>query len=154
MISGSAGRDRRSGHDRRLFQPSGNLDAGPGSGGLGGSGAGGAPAVVHCSPLSGTNCFCSTMAAGSLSACSPDSVASTDHAYCCSGGGFCECYRTACISLPSVGYCKCGSPLDDTSTRVDSCPQPAGGICCLDMGHVPYSCSCIGSVTSCLAGET
>jgi hypothetical protein len=134
----------------------GNHDAGPGSGGVGGSGAGGAPAAVHCSPLNinSTDCFCSSLGSGSLPECSPDSVASTDHGYCCSGGGFCNCWRIACVSLPSIGYCKCGTPIDDTSMRVDSCPQPSGGTCCLDTGHVPYVCSCIGSVTGCLAGET
>src|SRR4051812_2869005 len=102
---------------------SANGDAGPGTGGS---------SAVHCRPLNSTStdCDCSSAGSNSIAECSGDSVASTDHGYCCSGGGFFTCFRTACVSLPVIGYCECGSPLDDTSTRVDSCPQPAGGTCC------------------------
>ncbi|HXU04090.1 MAG TPA: hypothetical protein VN903_24180 [Polyangia bacterium] len=125
---------------------SANRDGGPGSGGTGGA--------VHCRPVSdaGTNCSCSSAGTNSLSECSGASVASTDHGYCCSGGGFCTCFRTACVNVPSIGYCECGDPFDDTNPRVDSCLQPAGGICCLDTGLHPSSCWCNNTVTSCPSG--
>jgi hypothetical protein len=132
----------------------GKSDVGTGSAdGGGGGGTGGADAV-NCSMLTGTDCLCSRLGTNSLSECSGDSVASTDHGYCCSGGGFCTCFRTACVRLATIGYCDCGTPIDTTSPRVDICPQATGGTCCLDTGFVPYDCHCSDSVTSCPAGQT
>ena len=132
---------------------SGKSDAGTGSGDGGGGGTGGTDAV-HCRAGTGTDCFCSSGGTNTLSECSGDSVAATDHGYCCSGGGFCSCFRTACVRLESIGFCECSSPLDTTSPRVDNCPQATGGTCCLDTGLVPNVCHCSDSVTSCPSGET
>ena len=126
---------------------SANRAGGPGSGGAGGA--------LNCRPFSDAataNCSCSGAGTNTLSACSGDSVASTDHGYCCTGGGFCTCFRTACVNVPSIGYCECGDPFDDTNPRVDSCAQAAGGICCLDTGLHPSSCWCNNTVTSCPSG--
>jgi hypothetical protein len=126
---------------------------GDGTASFDGGGGTGGDAAVHCSALSGTECFCSRLGTNSLSECSGDSVAATDHGYCCSGDGYCTCFRTACVSLAIIGFCDCGTPVDTTSPRVDNCPQAAGGTCCLDTGFVPYDCHCSDSVTSCLAGQ-
>jgi hypothetical protein len=129
----------------------GTGSAGSGSGGSGGTGGTGA---ANCRALGGTDCYCSSAGANTLSECSGDSVAVTDHGYCCSGGGFCTCFRTACVSLASIGFCDCSSPIDTTSPRVDICPQATGGTCCLDTGLIPYDCHCSASVTSCRPEET
>ena len=95
---------------------SGKSDVGTGSADGGGGATGGAGAV-RCRLLTGTDCNCSSAGTNSLSECSGDSVAATDHGYCCSGGGFCTCFRTACVRLASIGFCECGSPIDTTSPR-------------------------------------
>lgn len=126
---------------------SANRDGGPGADGAGGPG--------NCRPLSDAgNCYCSAAGSNSLAACSVDSVAATDHAYCCSGGGFCTCRRTACVNVPTIGYCQCGNPFDDTNPRVDSCQQPAGGICCMYTNIEPADCYCNDTATSCVSGTT
>jgi hypothetical protein len=122
----------------------------------GGPGGGGASGAMNCRPLSdtGQDCYCSSTGSNSLSQCSGSSVAAADHGYCCGGGGYCTCWRTACVNVPSIGYCECGTPFDDTNPRVDSCPQPAGGTCCLDTGLSPGSCHCSANVTSCPSGQS
>src|SRR3954468_14016288 len=110
--------------------PSGTTGHGTASAdGGGGTDGGGA---VHCRLITGTDCLCSSGGTDTLSECSGDSAAATDHGYCCNGGGFCTCFRTACVRLASIGFCECGSPIDTTSPRVDICPQATGGTCCLD----------------------
>jgi len=136
---------------------SASKDGGPGLGGLGGaSGSGGAGGAVNCQPLNdgGTSCWCASALSNSLSECSGASVAATDHGYCCSGGGFCTCYQTACVNVPTIGYCQCGKPFDDTNPRVDSCPQPAGGICCMYTTLEPADCYCNDTATTCVSGTT
>jgi len=130
---------------------SGKNDAGPGGGG--------ATGAVRCDLINSdgsnhTDCACGSTGTNSLAECSAASAAATDHGYCCSGGGFCDCFRTACMTLAYIGFCKCGSPIDDTSPRVDSCPQVPNSICCLDTRLYPYSCHCSDGTTGCLAGET
>jgi hypothetical protein len=117
---------------------------------------GGASGAMNCRPLTdtGQDCTCSSAGSNSLSQCSGSSVAAADHGYCCSGGGFCTCWRTACVNVPSIGHCECGTPFDDTNPRVDSCPLPAGGICCLDTGLYPGSCFCNDTGTTCPSGQT
>jgi len=129
---------------------------GGGKTGAGGAaGGGGAGGAVNCRPVSddaGTNCFCTSTLSNTLTECSGASVAATDHGYCCSGGGFCTCFQTACVNVPTIGYCQCGDPFDDTNPRVDSCPQPPGGICCRYTSLHPSNCYCNDTATSCVPG--
>jgi len=119
----------------------GNPGSGPGSGGAGGT---------QCT-MSSTDCYCSSTTRGTLSECSSTSIASTDHGFCCSGATS-DCHRIACVSLDSIGYCDCGTPVDDNSPRVDTC-LPNGGTCCLDTLAVPYDCHCSAAVPSCPDGQ-
>jgi len=128
-----------------------------GSSGNNDAGAGAADdSAPHCFPISnGKSCLCSKTALNSLSECSASSVAPPGQGYCCRGPIYCGCDRVECTSLSAIGECECGRASDYDGTRVDACPHPSGGICCLDTkGGVPYTCHCSGSVTTCLAGET
>jgi hypothetical protein len=111
---------------------------------------------VNCSAYPGiTGCLCSTGNQGGLAECSPDSVKSTDEGFCCDSSFLCSCYRVACVSLPNIKSCDCGTPLDTSGTRVSLCTKPQGGVCCLDKRiSPPYRCRCSGYDTACKIGET
>jgi hypothetical protein len=78
-----------------------------------------------------------------------------DSGFCCDDSVICSCYHVACVSLPNIKSCDCGTPLDQSSARVDVCPKPTGGVCCLDKAlGPPFRCHCSGYDTSCPVGQT
>jgi hypothetical protein len=126
------------------------------TGGSGGATAGAGGSQVSCMNYSTNDgCLCSSGGHGTLAACSPDSVKMTDSGFCCGDQFLCSCFRIACVSLPNIKSCDCGVPLDSSGTRVDSCPTPTGGVCCLEATPgQPSRCHCSGYDTTCMGTET
>jgi hypothetical protein len=146
----------------------GNADAGGGAGGTTTGGAGGtatggsggsagmAGADVRCTSYPGiTGCLCSEGSGGSIQECSKKSAGGTDQGFCCKDKFVCSCYRVACVSLPGIKSCDCGTPLDESGDRVGSCAKPTGGVCCLreSLGSGLARCKCSGYATKCDYGD-
>jgi hypothetical protein len=124
----------------------------------GGGGAGASGATISCN-ATGSGCLCIADDAqpGTLAACSPVSVTTSEaeRGVCCVAESLCTCTRYTCRSDPASSYCQCGSvAILATVTLGDQtaeCPPPAAGQkCCFS----PDNASCICSRLGCAAEET
>ena len=128
----------------------------------GGSGTGGSGSVgptISCSASGGGGCLClvGDPQPGSLTACSPASVAQaeTERGVCCLAESLCTCTRYTCRADPASSFCQCGSVLAlagvTLGTLVAECPAPtAQQKCCFSQDNA----TCICSGLACAAEET
>ena len=129
----------------------------PDGGSLGGAGGSGGGATISCNPT-GNGCLCivDDSQPGTLTTCSPTSVAQSEmeKGVCCVAQSLCSCIRYTCRSDPGSSFCQCGSASNLATVTLGSpvaeCPTPAATQkCCFS----PDNQTCICSGLACAAEE-